>query len=327
MPDAQPDRARVPRPFRRPRRVRQRRLAERRGLPPRPAQPRTSIRMRSAASSCSTSVSRWSARSSCTTSRSWRSRTAARGASRAAPAAASGRRVVDLSHVIREGLVTYPGLPAPTITSHLTREDSRAHYAPGTEFAMDIVTMIGNTGTYLDSPYHRYDGGTDLAGLELASLVDLPAEVFHLHRLERARHPGERLLRPRRARQGRAAAHRLGPALRHPRRTAATRPSSRADGVAYLVEQGAVLVGIDSLNIDEVVPHGERPAHSGLLARRHPRRGAPHEPRRAAAERRALHGRAAEVRGVRHLPGAGVRDRRVDALGRRNSRTGRRYPR
>ena len=98
-----------------------------------------------------------------------------------APDPAPGRRrVIDLSHVIRDGLITYPGLPAPMITPHLTREQSTARYAPGTEFAMDIITMIGNTGTYLDSPYHRYEGGTDLAGLDLAGLVELPAEVFHL---------------------------------------------------------------------------------------------------------------------------------------------------
>ena len=87
---------------------------------------------------------------------------------------------VDLSHEIRDGLVTYPGLPAPVITPHLTREASRSRYAPGTEFAMDLITMIGNTGTYLDSPYHRYAGGADLAGLTLDTLVDLPAQVFHL---------------------------------------------------------------------------------------------------------------------------------------------------
>ena len=91
----------------------------------------------------------------------------------AAAATGVGTRVVDLSHPIRAGLVTYPGLPAPTITPHLTREDSRARYAPGTEFAMDILTMIGNTGTYLDSPFHRYADGSDLAGLDLGSLLDL----------------------------------------------------------------------------------------------------------------------------------------------------------
>ncbi|MCW2856077.1 MAG: cyclase, partial [Marmoricola sp.] len=95
-------------------------------------------------------------------------------------ATARAGRLVDLSHVIRAGLVTYPGLPAPIITPHLTREESRSHYAPGTEFALDLITMIGNTGTYLDSPFHRYEGGADLAGLSLDTMVDQPAEVFHL---------------------------------------------------------------------------------------------------------------------------------------------------
>ena len=85
----------------------------------------------------------------------------------AAASARSNRRgeLVDLSHEIRAGLVTYPGIPAPTITPHLTREASREHYAPGTEFEIDIITMAGNTGTYLDSPFHRYADGGDLAGL------------------------------------------------------------------------------------------------------------------------------------------------------------------
>src|SRR5689334_14727282 len=87
------------------------------------------------------------------------------------------RRWVELSHVIAEGLVTLPGLPAPEFTPHLTREASRDVYAPGTEFAIDLITMVGNTGTYLDSPFHRYPDGTDLAGLPLERLADLPAVV------------------------------------------------------------------------------------------------------------------------------------------------------
>ena len=90
---------------------------------------------------------------------------------------------------------------------------------------MDVITMIGNTGTYLDSPFHRYADGTDLAGLDLATLVDLPAEVFHLTdagRRARGIPAPATLAGPRPARHGRAAAHRLGPPLRHPgiRRTA-----------------------------------------------------------------------------------------------------------
>ena len=176
-----------------------------------------------------------------------------------------GGRVIDLSHPIRDGLVTYPGLPAPVITPHLTREASKGTYAPGTEFAMDIITMIGNTGTYLDSPYHRYEGGADLAALDLASLVDLPAEVVHLHDSTARGVPVGVFL----DRDVRGAAvlihtgwdrHFGTPAY------ASGAPFLEPEAVEYLVDQGAALVGIDSLNIDDTEGGGERPAHTGLLA-------------------------------------------------------------
>jgi hypothetical protein len=88
---------------------------------------------------------------------------------------AAGGRLVELSHVIRAGMITYPGLPGPEITPYLTREASRAQYAPGTEFAFDRLTLVGNTGTYLDAPYHRYSDGADLSAIPLARTVDLPA--------------------------------------------------------------------------------------------------------------------------------------------------------
>jgi arylformamidase len=187
---------------------------------------------------------------------------------------------IELSHVIRAGLITYPGLPAPTITPHLTRADSRRVYAPGTEFAMDVITMIGNTGTYLDSPWHRYEGGTDLAGLSLDTLVDLPTEVFH------PRDPAERGI-PASTFQDRDVA---GKAVllatgwsRHFEMPAYAMgaPYLTAEGADYLARAGAVLVGIDSVNIDDTEgagerpagerpggerPAGERPAHSTLLA-------------------------------------------------------------
>jgi len=185
------------------------------------------------------------------------------------------RRVIDLSHVIRDGLVTYPGLPAPIVTPHLTREDSRGRYAPGTEFAMDIVTMIGNTGTYLDSPFHRYEGGTDLAGLDLATLVDLPAEVFHVLDVVGLDVVGADA--PTRGvpasvfydRDLRGAAvlihtgwdkHFATPAY------GSGAPYLESSAVDYLISQGVLLVGIDSLNIDDTESGGERPAHTGLLA-------------------------------------------------------------
>jgi kynurenine formamidase len=173
------------------------------------------------------------------------------------------RRFIELSHVIREGMITYPGLPAPRIEPFLTREDSRAKYAPGTQFAMDILSLIGNTGTYLDSPWHRYDGGADLAGLSLDTLVDLPTEVF---RLESGRAIEPSLLAGR-VLEGKAVLLHTGwdrhfatPAY------AFGAPYLTSEGVDFLIDAGVVLVGIDSLNIDNTEGTGERPAHTKLLA-------------------------------------------------------------
>lgn len=184
-----------------------------------------------------------------------------------APAAA-GRRVIDLSHPIGEGLVTYPGLPAPLITPHLTREDSRGKYAAGTEFAMDIITMIGNTGTYIDAPFHRYADGGDLAALDLDTLVDLPAEVFHLHDAWTSERRGiDATTLADRDLAGAAVLLDTGWS-RHFGTPAygSGAPFLTEGGARHLVEAGVVLVGIDSLNIDDTESGGERPAHSILLA-------------------------------------------------------------
>lgn len=177
-------------------------------------------------------------------------------------------RVIDLSHPIEAGLVTYPGLPAPTIVPHLTREDSRSRYAPGTEFAMDIITMIGNTGTYLDAPYHRYEDGGDLASLDLDSLVHLPTEVFHLRDAWNAEHRG--IAAPALAgRDLRGSAVLLDTGWSRHFGTpeyGVGAPFLTEDGASFLVDQGVRLVGIDSLNIDDTESGGSRPAHSILLA-------------------------------------------------------------
>ncbi|BDZ47382.1 cyclase family protein [Naasia aerilata] len=185
-----------------------------------------------------------------------------------APVVASAASpLVDLSHPIREGLVTYPGLPAPTVTPHLTREASRTVYAPGTEFRMDLITMIGNTGTYLDSPFHRYADGGDLASLSLDQLVGLSAEVFRLTDARDRGIPAEVIAE----RDVRGAAVLLHTGWdRHfgTEEYAVGAPFLTEEGAAYLVEQGAALVGIDSLNIDDTSAEaaGRRPAHSLLLA-------------------------------------------------------------
>ena len=185
----------------------------------------------------------------------------------ATPGSDSGR-IVDLSHPIRAGLVTYPGLPAPTITPHLTREDSRAKYAPGTEFAMDILTMIGNTGTYLDSPFHRYAAGPDLAGLDLSTLVGLRAEVFHLEDAWTAEDRGIRpdVLADRDVRGAAVLLHTGWDRWFGTPEYGRGAPFLTGEGAQWLIDAGAVLVGIDSLNIDDTESGGERPAHSLLLA-------------------------------------------------------------
>ena len=173
--------------------------------------------------------------------------------------------IIDLSHTIHAGLVTYPGLPAPTITPHLTFEQSREKYAPGTEFAMDIITMIGNTGTYLDSPAHRWQGGADLSGLDLETLVDLRAEVFHVTDIGSRGVPAS-VFWDRDVRGAAVLVHTGWDVHFGKPEYAKGAPFLGADATEYLIEQGVLLVGIDSLNIDDTEgAPGERPVHSDLL--------------------------------------------------------------
>src|SRR5687768_11492640 len=89
----------------------------------------------------------------------------------------ASRRVVDLTHPVEDGMVTYPGLPGPEVGTFLSRADSASRYAPGTEFHIGRISMIANTGTYLDAPSHRFADGADLAALPLASAADLDGVV------------------------------------------------------------------------------------------------------------------------------------------------------
>lgn len=171
---------------------------------------------------------------------------------------------VELSHPIEAGMTTYPGLPGPEITPHLTREASRAAYGHAAEFAIDRISMVGNTGTYLDSPYHRYADGTDLAGLPLSVLADLDAVVV------RVAGSGVRAVDVGSLAAvgvtGRAVLLHTGgdrdwgtPAY------ARDAPYLTAASARWLAGQGARLVGIDAVNIDDTRDPA-RPAHTVLLA-------------------------------------------------------------
>src|SRR6476646_2375265 len=92
------------------------------------------------------------------------------------------RQLIDVSHVVEHEMVTYKGLPAPIICDWMSREDSRARYAEGTEFQIGKIEMVGNTGTYVDSPFHRYADGKDLSELPLESLANLECLVVHVPR-------------------------------------------------------------------------------------------------------------------------------------------------
>ena len=182
--------------------------------------------------------------------------------------AAHHRTVVDLAHTVTDGMVTYPGIPAPSLGSHLSFDDSAGVYAPGTEFSIGMITMATNTGTYLDTPAHRYRSGDDLSAFPLERMVDLDGVVVRVaDRLGDGRPPAvDAAALAGLDVAGRAVLVETGHA-RHWGTDAYFRdhPYLTAGAADRLVEGGAALVGIDSLNIDGTHT-GERPVHSRLLA-------------------------------------------------------------
>lgn len=172
------------------------------------------------------------------------------------------KKLIDVSHIVEDGMITYKGLPAPVICDFLSREASRSHYSPGTAFHIGQIEMVANTGTYVDAPFHRFADGKDLADLPLSSLANLDAVVVRIEREQRAVDTavfqqldlrGKAVL----VDTGWSANWRTDQYFEgHPYLTAAA--------AQYLVDAGAVMVGIDSLNIDDT-EDGERPVHTTLL--------------------------------------------------------------
>jgi kynurenine formamidase len=173
------------------------------------------------------------------------------------------RHLLDLSHPIRQGLTTYPGLPTPEIGAHLDRDAAETIYGPGVTFHIGMVTMCANTGTYIDVPFHRFADGHDLIDLPLERVSGVPGICID----------GD----PRRIElealgdtdvSGFAVLFRTG----HSKHFGTPQymvdhPYLASELARTLVERGAACVGIDSLNVDATSgPEGDgRPVHTILL--------------------------------------------------------------
>jgi kynurenine formamidase len=169
--------------------------------------------------------------------------------------------LIDVSHIVEDGLITYKGLPAPVICDYLSREESRSHYSGGTEFYIGKIEMVANTGTYVDSPFHRFADGKDLSELALASLANLEGLVF---RAGSARSIALTDLIGLDVRGKAVLIHTGWDRHWKSDQYFEGHPYLTRDAAQYLADSGAALVGIDSLNIDDI-EDGTRPAHTILL--------------------------------------------------------------
>ena len=171
-------------------------------------------------------------------------------------------KLIDLSHIVEDGMITYKGLPAPIICDFLSREASREHYTGDTQFQIGKIELVANTGTYVDSPFHRFESGRDLSELPLESLADLPGIVVHATDAGRGigvhSFHGIDL-------KGKAVLVHTGWARHwHTEQYFEGHAFLTGEAAAHLVGAGACFVGIDSYNIDDT-DDGSRPVHTQLL--------------------------------------------------------------
>jgi len=173
-------------------------------------------------------------------------------------------RLIDLSHEIEHGMVTYRGLPAPAVSDWLSRDASASRYAPGTTFQIGKIELLANTGTYIDAPFHRYENGRDVAGYALETVADLPGVVVRVksgagRAIDAAWFTTLDV-------KGKAVLVHTGwdTHWRTDTYSAGQHPFLTREAAEYLVKAKAALIGIDSLNIDDD-KDGSRPAHTILL--------------------------------------------------------------
>jgi len=174
------------------------------------------------------------------------------------------RRYIDLSHTIHHGVITYKGLPGPVICDYLSREESRQNYAEGTEFQIGQIEMVSNTGTYIDCPFHRYADGRDLSETALERFVDLPAVLVRVPWRERLEVTPRDFVRV--DVRDKAVLVDTGWSEHWNKNTYYdNHPFLTAEAAMFLRRAGALLVGIDSHNIDDTRTKNSRPVHTMLL--------------------------------------------------------------
>jgi len=172
-------------------------------------------------------------------------------------------RLIDVSHTIEHGMVTYPGLPVPTIGDWLSRDASQTRYAAGTTFQIGKIELLANTGTYIDAPFHRYEGGRDVADYPLEAVANLEGIVVRAtERMGRALDAS--VFRGRDVRGKAVLVHSGWDVHWRTERYGTGHPFLTRAAAEHLIAAGAALVGIDSLNIDDAAD-GARPAHTLLL--------------------------------------------------------------
>jgi arylformamidase len=172
-------------------------------------------------------------------------------------------RLIDLSHTIENGLITYKGLPAPVICDYLSREDSKKYYAEGTSFQIGKIEMVSNTGTYVDCPFHRFENGTDLNDTPLEHFAELKGMILHIPYTEvLAIEPD--LLNQYDLKDRALLIHTGWDLHWNTEKYYSNHPYLTESAARYLKEQKVRLVGIDSHNIDDTRGNS-RPVHTTLL--------------------------------------------------------------
>jgi kynurenine formamidase len=171
--------------------------------------------------------------------------------------------LIDLSHTIENGLITYKGLPAPVICDYLSREDSKKFYTEGTSFQIGKIEMVSNTGTYVDCPFHRFENGTDLNDTPLEHFAELKGLVLHIPHAEVMAIEAD-FFKPYHLEDKAVLIHTGWDLHWNTEKYYINHPYLTENAAHYLREQKVRLVGIDSHNIDDTRGNS-RPVHTTLL--------------------------------------------------------------